>query len=373
MGGRDHRKQGTQETGRQERAPRYRVGRARVVERLSPTMTRVVVEGLPGFPTRHAVGETVRVVLPDPQTGRVPEPDLTGGKPRWAKPAPLTRKYTVRRVDPELGTVEIAVVAHGRGPGSRWAQALAPGDPVHLLGPKSGREAPEPGRFLLMVGDETGLPGIARWLEQLPADAVGRVILEVPGPDSVQDLSAPAGMRLTWLVPGEDGPDGESADGRPGDGDGAASRGASPEADARANTGEPGRRRCWPVARPWRSWSGCPFPRAPRSRGLPGRAPPCARCVGSCWSSGGWTSARCTRRATGPGSGERPTPRAGAPGIPCAPLPARGFSVRPGIGEALAAPGRRVAARGDLGGGLRARTAPFGFVPTGLLGAPRAF
>ncbi|QPT54139.1 siderophore-interacting protein [Rothia kristinae] len=246
MGGRDHRKQGTQETGRQERAPRYRVGRARVVERLSPTMTRVVVEGLPGFPTRHAVGETVRVVLPDPETGRVPEPDLTGGKPRWAKPAPLTRKYTVRRVDPGLGTVEIAVVAHGQGPGSRWAQALAPGDPVHLLGPKSGREAPEPGRFLLMVGDETGLPGIARWLEQLPADAVGRVILEVPGPDSVQDLSAPAGVRLTWLVPGEDGPDGqsadgESADGRPGDGDGAASRGASPEADARANTGVPDR------------------------------------------------------------------------------------------------------------------------------------
>lgn len=246
MGGRDHPKQGTQETGRQERAPRYRVGRARVVERLSPTMTRVVVEGLPGFPTRHAVGEIVRVVLPDPRTGRVPEPDLTGGKPRWAKPAPLTRKYTVRRVDPELGTVEIAVVAHGRGPGSRWAQALAPGDPVHLLGPKSGREAPEPGCFLLMVGDETGLPGIARWLEQLPADAVGRVILEVPGPDSVQDLSAPAGVRLTWLVPGEEGPDGqsadgESADGRPGDGDGAASRGASPEANARVNTGEPGR------------------------------------------------------------------------------------------------------------------------------------
>ncbi|WP_270239752.1 siderophore-interacting protein [Rothia kristinae] len=236
MGGRDHPEKRTGKKAQAERTPRYHVGRARVVERLSPTMMRVVVEGLRGFPTRGAVGETVRVVLPDPETGRVPEPDLTGGKPRWAKPAPLTRKYTVRRVEPERGTVEIAVVAHGRGPGSRWAQGLTPGDPVHLLGPKSGRETPEPGRFLLMVGDETGLPGIARWLEQLPADAVGRVILEVPGPDSVQDLSAPAGMRLTWLVP-----DGESADGRPGDGDGAASRGASPEANARVNTGEPGR------------------------------------------------------------------------------------------------------------------------------------
>ncbi|OAX59816.1 hypothetical protein A5N15_06660 [Rothia kristinae] len=128
MGGRDHPKQGTQETGRQERAPRYRVGRARVVEPAQPHVTRVVVEGLPRIPPPGTWwGETVRVVLPDPQTGRVPEPDLTGGKPRWAKPAPLTRKYTVRRVDPELGTVEIAVVAHGRGPGSRWAQALAPG------------------------------------------------------------------------------------------------------------------------------------------------------------------------------------------------------------------------------------------------------
>lgn len=238
MGGRDHPEKSTGKKAQAERTPRYHVGRARVVERLSPTMMRVVVEGLPGFPTRCAVGETLRVVLPDPETGRVPEPDLTGGKPRWAKSAPLTRKYTVRRVEPERGTVEIAVVAHGRGPGSRWAQGLTPGDPVHLLGPKSGRETPEPGRFLLMVGDETGLPGIARWLEQLPADAVGRVILEVPGSGSLQDLTAPAGVRLTWLVP--DGRQSGARDGLDGEGGrrgGVLSAPAGPAGDARAGEG----------------------------------------------------------------------------------------------------------------------------------------
>src|SRR5205809_352219 len=53
--------------------------------------------------------------------------------------------------------------------------------------------------FHLYVGDESALPAIAAALEQLPADATGRVLVEVPGPESAVPLVVPAGVQVTWV------------------------------------------------------------------------------------------------------------------------------------------------------------------------------
>jgi NADPH-dependent ferric siderophore reductase len=52
---------------------------------------------------------------------------------------------------------------------------------------------------VLLAGDETAVPAIAGILRDLPADAVGTALLEVPLAADVQDLAAPSGVDVRWL------------------------------------------------------------------------------------------------------------------------------------------------------------------------------
>ncbi|MFT4028721.1 MAG: siderophore-interacting protein, partial [Protaetiibacter sp.] len=49
------------------------------------------------------------------------------------------------------------------------------------------------------LGDETALPAIARWLEELPATARGVVAIEIEDAAEQHVLHAPDGMEITWL------------------------------------------------------------------------------------------------------------------------------------------------------------------------------
>ena len=49
------------------------------------------------------------------------------------------------------------------------------------------------------MGDETALPAIAGILRDLPGDAVGAALCEVPLSADVQELAAPAGVEVVWL------------------------------------------------------------------------------------------------------------------------------------------------------------------------------
>ena len=148
-------------------------------------------------------------------------------------PAPIARSYTVRSFD---GTeVAIDVVVHSAGVATAWALACAPGDPIWLAGPKMGMLLPESTDWLLLAGDETALPAIARCLEELPSGMPAQVIVEVDGPESEQDLQAPDGVRDPLAAPR-----------RRGARDDHAARGRDPRArsggPARRSPGWPGRR-----------------------------------------------------------------------------------------------------------------------------------
>lgn len=131
---------------------------------------------------------------------------------------PVLRTYTVRAVRPATSVaraeVDVDLVLHGTaGPASRWACGLL--DPAQqvareivLLGPNAehpgpwgGREWRTPARptDLLLAGDETALPAIAVILSELPAEATGTALLEVPTADDVLELAAPPGVQLRWL------------------------------------------------------------------------------------------------------------------------------------------------------------------------------
>lgn len=122
------------------------------------------------------------------------------------------RTYTVRDVvgsgeDTRL-VVDIVLHEHDgdeTGPGSSWAAGAKVGDRLVVLAPRRGHAyggiefAPGAATRVLLVGDETAVPAIAGILRDLPSDATGTAVLEVPLTDDVQDLAAPAGVEVRWL------------------------------------------------------------------------------------------------------------------------------------------------------------------------------
>jgi NADPH-dependent ferric siderophore reductase len=176
-------------------------------EPVTPLMRRVVLAG----DAAHFLasgGLHVRVLIPP--AGRAPVWPHAGEDGRMVWPegpdALVPRVYTVRAVDLARGEIAIDVVLHPglSTPGADWARTARPGDRVGLLGP--GGAAPEPAPFMLLAGDETALPAIARCLETLPADTHAVVRIEVQDAGEEQNLPSPASLDLRYLHRGRAAP-----------------------------------------------------------------------------------------------------------------------------------------------------------------------
>jgi NADPH-dependent ferric siderophore reductase len=185
----------------------------RAVRRLSPSFVRVTFTGpdLDHF-ADNGYDQRIKLALPLPGQAVVSLPTGPDWYARWRalpdeRRNPI-RTYTVRAVRPHLNEVDVDLVLHGdSGPATRWARRARPGDQAALLGPDAGFggehgglefRPPAAGR-LLLAGDETAVPAIAAICERLPADARGRVLLEVPEPDDALPVAAPSGMEISWL------------------------------------------------------------------------------------------------------------------------------------------------------------------------------
>lgn len=126
-----------------------------------------------------------------------PAPD---GRILWPEPdrRPATRYYTIRRIDLQTREIDIDFVVHDHaGPGSAFAVNAKAGAICGMAGPL-GRGI-RPARWLLLAGDETALPAIARTLEKLPATATGQTFIEVADRSEEVPLVAPSGVAIRWL------------------------------------------------------------------------------------------------------------------------------------------------------------------------------
>ncbi|WP_019630455.1 siderophore-interacting protein [Actinomadura atramentaria] len=181
------------------RVPGLRVLSVLRAEQVTPGMRRIILGGpeLAGF----GDGPNVKLLFP-PRGDEDPRWPVQGpdGRPVWppAERRPTMRTYTVRRYDAAAGELHVDFVLHGdAGVASRWARDARPGDPLGVLGP-GGRVLGRADRYVV-AGDHSALPAIGAIVEGLPADARGHVLVEVPGPEEVQDLAPPPGVELTWL------------------------------------------------------------------------------------------------------------------------------------------------------------------------------
>lgn len=118
---------------------------------------------------------------------------------------PVIRSYTVRAFRPAAegcgAELDIDFVVHGdQGIAGPWAAAAAPGDPVAFIDQGHGWPDRRPGDWVLLVGDESGLPAVAGILRDLPLNAVGHAFIEVLDESDRQPTGAPHGVQVHWLA-----------------------------------------------------------------------------------------------------------------------------------------------------------------------------
>lgn len=174
-------------------------------EQMTPHLIRLVLGGA-GFDTftpNEFTDAYVKIVIvsPDIDVAGLPQPlTLDSFSSLPPEQRPTVRTYTVRHVDPERREICIDFVVHGdQGVAAPWAAAAGPGQPAYLMGP-SGAYAPDPAAdWHLMAGDEAAVPAISAALEALPDNAIGRVLIEVAGPDDEVPLKKPDGVEVRWI------------------------------------------------------------------------------------------------------------------------------------------------------------------------------
>jgi len=193
--------------------------------RLGPTMLRVTFGGaaLRGFASGGR-DQSFSLFLPHPgqDEPNLPYAQGEGWFAAWrAVPAgerAVMRSYTVRAQRAEPPELDVDFALHGSGPdagpATGWASAAGPGARVVLLGPAVADNRsvafrpPADADHVLLLADETALPAAGGVLEWLPPGTRGLAWIEVPDAADVQDLAAPEGVRISWLVRAPGAPSG---------------------------------------------------------------------------------------------------------------------------------------------------------------------
>jgi NADPH-dependent ferric siderophore reductase len=204
--------------------PTYILTRAevRAVDRVSPSFVRITFGGddLFEFCTPGEVFDSrIKLVFP-PASGILPPIDRSSDD--WwqsflAVPEEhrgSMRTYSVRdlRVDGADTEVVVDFVLHLEpgltGPASSWASRAEIGQELFLVGPRRGVDvdahggaefAPGTATSVVLAGDETAAPAIARILEDAPRDLRGVAFIEVPSPADILRIDVPDGVEVHWL------------------------------------------------------------------------------------------------------------------------------------------------------------------------------
>lgn len=171
-------------------------------EYVTATILRLTLGGpeCDGFHSYHC-DDHVKIVFPDPDgTRRLPVPNDELSLD-WPRPAVRTRTYTIRRFDAEAREMDLDVVVHPGGLASDWAVDAEPGELVSIAGPPGAKAFAQTYDHYVFAVDATGLPALARWLDESPDDVSAQVVVETEDADQHKyPLPARDGVQITRLV-----------------------------------------------------------------------------------------------------------------------------------------------------------------------------
>lgn len=171
-------------------------------EDVTPHMRRVKFASADVTPF---IGGDMHVRLLIPPKGRAPVwPGLReDGRIAWPEGEDelVVRVYTIRAVDIESRELWIDFLQHPapgvETPGADFARDAQPGERVALLGPGGGNLPSA--RSILLAGDESALPAIARIAAEVPPGTRMQAIIEVEDAAEEQPLASAGSLDIRWL------------------------------------------------------------------------------------------------------------------------------------------------------------------------------
>ncbi|NNC99663.1 MAG: siderophore-interacting protein [Gammaproteobacteria bacterium] len=155
------------------------------VKEVSPHYRRITLGGnqLSGFPADET-GGYIKLLFKDSSLQ-----------------SPLLRTYTIRNTRIEQLEIDVDFVLHeDGGPASLWAERVEIGATLEIGGPGPKKLVDPRADWFLFAGDMTAIPAICVNLEQLPENAQGHVLLEIPSELDIQSIVKPSGVALEWIV-----------------------------------------------------------------------------------------------------------------------------------------------------------------------------
>lgn len=181
-------------------------------ERISPHFVRLTLSGPELDDWRHiGFDQWFRLAVPTSDHTRfdnlADKYDMGGYLKYLVLPKatrPVIRNYTVREFRAATldasAELDIDFVVHGsEGVAGPWAEQLPVGASVGLIDQGCGYRAVE-ADWTLLVGDESALPAVAGILRDLPRDARGHALIEIPDVADQQPVDAPDGVTVHWIV-----------------------------------------------------------------------------------------------------------------------------------------------------------------------------
>ncbi|WP_309123685.1 siderophore-interacting protein [Arthrobacter sp.] len=170
---------------------------------VTPHMVRVTLGGpaFDEFQPKDVTDSYVKLLFAKPELSLTPPYDLVALREQLPpEDVPVTRTYTVRRINPADRTIDVDFVVHGdEGLAGPWAARAKPGDQIALMGPGGAYDPDTTADWHLLVGDESATPAIAATLEALPEDAAGVVFLECGSSEDMIELATPRGVEVVWV------------------------------------------------------------------------------------------------------------------------------------------------------------------------------
>ncbi|AOM01060.1 MULTISPECIES: siderophore-interacting protein [Cobetia] len=175
-------------------------------------MAKPAMRDLEVIRTQRVTEHMLRVTLGGENIGSLPE----GQESAYIKlvfargegERPMMRTYTIRHQ--RATEIDVDFVLHEEaGPASVWAASARPGDSITIGGPGPRKLINMAADSFLLAGDMTALPAISVNLAELPVDARGHAIIEVPDAADIQTLEHPPGIELHWLINPQPDPEGQ--------------------------------------------------------------------------------------------------------------------------------------------------------------------
>jgi len=180
---------------------RFRLLQVLRVQDLSAQLRRITLGGadLAGFTSLGADDHIKLFFFPPGVTPAAPALDAHGQATFPAPGRPPMRDYTPRRFDERKLELDIEFVLHGSGPAAAWASSARPGSTLLIGGPRGSAILPQlPGGYVL-IADESGLPALARRVDELAPGVPVRALIEVADREGELPLGARPGLDVTWV------------------------------------------------------------------------------------------------------------------------------------------------------------------------------